>query len=197
MLHDVASEHQNIVILENEWRSGTFNQEANIVLIFGADDVEHRLELTSSSVWRGVWLLTNLGIHHISIGIDHILFLMALLLPSVLYRKQPLSTRLEPVSGFRPAFIHVVTIVTLFTIAHSVTLSLAALGVVQLSSRLIESIIALSIGIRCSRHHRAGISGSNLACCLRVRPVPRLRFCHRAWRNGTSDKIHGAISFWL
>ena len=88
VLHDVASEHQNIVILENEWRSGTFNQEANIVLIFGADDVEHRLELTSSSVWRGVWLLTNLGIHHISIGIDHILFLMALLLPSVLYRKQ-------------------------------------------------------------------------------------------------------------
>jgi hypothetical protein len=84
----------------------------------------------------------ELGVHHIWVGIDHILFLLALLLPSVLRRR---DGRWVGVDGFRPALIHVIKVVTLFTIAHSVTLSLAVLGVVQVSSRIVESIIAISI----------------------------------------------------
>ena len=48
--------------------------------------------------------------------------------------------RWEPVADFRTALIKIVTIVSFFTLAHSVTLSLAALDYVRLSSRLVESI---------------------------------------------------------
>jgi len=43
--------------------------------------------------------------------------------------------------------MYILKIVTLFTIAHSITLSLAALGYIQLESRIVESLIAFSIGL--------------------------------------------------
>src|SRR5439155_17369377 len=71
------------------------------------------------------------GVHHILIGADHLLFLTALLLPSVLRRR-----------GLKMIFIDVAKLVTAFTVAHSLTLALAALDVVDLPSRLAESTIA-------------------------------------------------------
>ena len=66
------------------------------------------------------------GIEHIMIGPDHILFLVGLLL----------------LGG---GWMSLVRIVTAFTIGHSVTLSLAALNIVDLPAQLIEPAIALSI----------------------------------------------------
>ncbi|MCD6044502.1 MAG: HupE/UreJ family protein [Burkholderiales bacterium] len=74
------------------------------------------------------------GVWHIWVGFDHILFLVSLLLPSVL-----------AAARFAPAFWDVVKVVTAFTVAHSITLALAALSVIELPSRLVESLIALSV----------------------------------------------------
>ena len=82
------------------------------------------------------------GVKHIAIGFDHILFLIALLLPAVLIREGP---RWVPVADMQTAFWSVLKIVTAFTIAHSITLSLASLDVVRLPSRLVESLIAASV----------------------------------------------------
>jgi hypothetical protein len=82
------------------------------------------------------------GIWHIWLGFDHILFLLSLLLPAVLSRK---AGAWAPAAGFRPVFWDVLKVVTSFTIAHSITLSLAALSVISLPSRLVESTIALSV----------------------------------------------------
>src|SRR5439155_2443796 len=82
------------------------------------------------------------GIWHIWLGFDHILFLVSLLLPAVLVRRH---SEWRPAQSFRAAFVDVAKIVTAFTVAHSITLSLAALGVVSLPSRWIESAIALSV----------------------------------------------------
>jgi HupE / UreJ protein len=82
------------------------------------------------------------GVWHIWTGFDHILFLSALLLPSVLsYR----AGKWSAVPDFGKASRNVFKIVTAFTIAHSITLSLAVLGYVALPSRLIESAIAVSV----------------------------------------------------
>ncbi len=67
-----------------------------------------------------------LGVEHIASGFDHVLFVIALMLVIV-------------------RFWRLVTVVTAFTIAHSVTLTLAWFEVIDLSSRLVESLIALSI----------------------------------------------------
>lgn len=74
----------------------------------------------------GWYSFFKLGMTHILFGTDHLLFLFALLL-----RKQK--------------FKEYALIITAFTLAHSITLSLAALDVVQLPSRLVESVIAFSI----------------------------------------------------
>lgn len=82
------------------------------------------------------------GIWHIWVGFDHILFLLSLLLPAV-FALGPKGW--SPATGFRPVFWDVLRVVTSFTIAHSITLSLAALSVISLPSRLVESVIALSV----------------------------------------------------
>jgi hydrogenase/urease accessory protein HupE len=66
------------------------------------------------------------GIHHILIGPDHLLFLVGLLLLGGTVRQ-------------------LAVIVTAFTVAHSITLSLAALAIVSPPARIIEPAIALSI----------------------------------------------------
>ena len=74
------------------------------------------------------------GVWHIWIGFDHVLFLLSLLLPAVLLT-----------SRFAPAFWDVLKVVTAFTVAHSITLALAALSILSLPSRLVESAIAASV----------------------------------------------------
>jgi len=82
------------------------------------------------------------GIEHIATGFDHLLFLVALLLPSVLVRR---GGRWAPVDRFPAVLRSVAGTVTAFTVAHSITLSLATLSIVSLPSRLVESAIALSV----------------------------------------------------
>ncbi len=82
------------------------------------------------------------GVWHIWIGFDHVLFLLSLLLPVVLVRAQH---GWRGVDRLGQALHEVLWVVTSFTVAHSITLSLAALGVLQLPSRLVESAIAVSV----------------------------------------------------
>jgi len=82
------------------------------------------------------------GIWHIWIGFDHILFLLCLLLPAVLVHE---ARRWNGVATFRIALTEVLWVVTAFTVAHSITLTLAALQIIELPSRLVESAIAASV----------------------------------------------------
>src|SRR5262249_20178998 len=67
-----------------------------------------------------------LGIEHIGLGYDHLVFLFGLLVAG---------------SGLRSAL----KIITSFTVAHSITLALAALGAVAVPPRVVEPLIAISI----------------------------------------------------
>ncbi|HEY6354108.1 MAG TPA: HupE/UreJ family protein, partial [Burkholderiaceae bacterium] len=96
------------------------------------------------------------GVLHIWTGFDHILFLLSLLLPAVMTWQAP---RWQPVAGFRPAFWDVFRIVTSFTVAHSITLSLAALSIVALPSRLVESAIAASVVVAALNNLRPVVEG--------------------------------------
>jgi hypothetical protein len=133
---DLDPQHRGILRLDYEGSTRT--------AILGPDDPTQRIELDNANPWGQFLTFLNEGIWHIWAGYDHILFLIALLLPCVLYRK---DDHWQAVGEFTPAFLSVVKIVSAFTLAHSITLSLAALGIVDLPSRLIESGIAASIVI--------------------------------------------------
>ena len=141
-LLEVNGDHRDMVIIEYNWKTGTFNEEANIALVMGPNNPTQVLDLTASTTWRGFIAMIWQGVWHILIGFDHILFLMALVLPSVLVREQ---NEWQPAASFRTAFLKLVAIVTFFTIAHSITLSMAALELFRLPSRIVETIIAASI----------------------------------------------------
>jgi len=92
--------------------------------------------------WAQLATYLNEGVWHIWTGFDHILFLLSLLLPAVLVRDRH-AWRAGP--SFHGSFVEVAKVVTAFTLAHSITLSLAALSIIVLPSRLVESGIALSV----------------------------------------------------
>jgi len=81
----------------------------------------------------------TIGIGHILLGFDHLLFVLALMMLVT-------STR------------HLLITITAFTVAHSITLSLATLGIVVVSGPPVEAVIALSIVFIASEiiHHRSG-----------------------------------------
>lgn len=86
------------------------------------------------------WVTT--GVRHILGGYDHLLFLVCLLLPAVLIRT---DDGRRPVVRWQDAALPVLAIVTAFTLAHSITLGLAAGAVLSLPATLIEPAIAATI----------------------------------------------------
>lgn len=114
-LTDLGSDHQTIAKIAREGRVEQF------IFQEGA-----RYEAKGRAFLAYAAQFLSLGIHHIFIGYDHIAFLLGLLL----------------MGG---TLLNILKIVTAFTLAHSVTLSLAALDLVTLPGRLVEAGIAFSV----------------------------------------------------
>ena len=101
------------------------------------------VNLDNPDVWAAFTGTVWLGADHIFIGTDHILFVLVLLLPAVMLFS--LNNGWDPVPSFGAALWRVLKIATAFTVAHSITLTLGGLGIVELPSKLVETIIAISI----------------------------------------------------
>lgn len=111
-------------------------------LIFTPEQPVREIELATLSIWNSGYEYIRQGIWHICIGYDHILFLISLLLPAVLIWR---GGQWQAAPELRPALWQVFKLVTAFTLAHSITLAIATLGIFQLPSRWIESAIAASV----------------------------------------------------
>ncbi len=134
LFFDFDAQHKGLLNLEYQGRIQS--------LVFTPERAKQHFVLGELSAFRQFLSYGREGVWHIWIGYDHILFLLSLLLPAVLLRER---RHWLPVARFPDAFWDVFKIVTSFTVAHSITLSLAALGVIALPSRLVESAIAASV----------------------------------------------------
>jgi uncharacterized membrane protein len=134
LLFDIDPQHKGLLQLRHGGQVST--------AIFAPDSARQALRVADASAWRQFGDYVRHGVWHIWIGFDHILFLLSLLLPAVLvYRDRHWQGR----TTFRAAAFDVLKIVTAFTLAHSITLTMATLGAVALPSRLVESAIAASV----------------------------------------------------
>ncbi|MFC0507459.1 HupE/UreJ family protein [Micromonospora costi] len=119
---DYVKGTKTIVTYEIDGRSGS-----------AALDAAHPSFSTAQSWHQRFWEFFRLGAEHLLGGIDHILFLLALIAGSRRLRE-------------------IVLAATSFTLAHSVTFMLAALGVVDVPGAVVEPIIALSIAVVAGWH---------------------------------------------
>ena len=143
MVFEADSSHRGFLVIQSNAVTGeSWEGEGEELLIFTPGAQERVLPVDGVSSWTSFGDFLIHGVWHIWIGLDHILFLVALVLPAVLVRE---GSEWQPVTGIRSTFWEVVKIVTLFTIAHTITLTLATLSIVELPSRLVESVIAASV----------------------------------------------------
>jgi hypothetical protein len=121
LLFDIDSLHRGLIHIDGQTVIARNASPRRIVL----DD---HGSLVPAFVQEGIW--------HIWLGIDHILFLLCLILPAVFPRRD---------GSLRSVGREVLAIVTAFTLAHSITLVISAVGLVQLPTRYVETAIALSV----------------------------------------------------
>jgi len=135
LLFDVDAQHRGLVRLAgagDSWVS------------FSSDERTRALTFEEVSRAHQIWEAFTSGVHHIAIGADHLCFLFALLLPSVLRRR---NGQWESVEKLKPALLEVLKVVTSFTVAHSITLGLAAFDVIRPEPKWVEVAIAASVAL--------------------------------------------------
>ena len=115
---------------------------ATSVGVLRQDRREVTFDVRQLRPWSDFAEFVREGVAHIWSGLDHLLFLLALLLPAPLARQSGVwSLR----SGLRPVIREVLKVVTAFTAAHSVTLVLSFYGLVAPPTRAVEVAIAVSV----------------------------------------------------
>jgi hypothetical protein len=132
LLFDIDRAHRAIVTVNGEL--GTVTDIAS----FERPTLE--LELRPPSWWQTLRRFVVEGVLHIWQGYDHLAFVSLLLLPIGLRSRGG-----NAAAGVRAAALEVVRVVTAFTVAHSLTLALAASGLVAVPTRIVELGIAASV----------------------------------------------------
>ncbi|MDH4280268.1 MAG: HupE/UreJ family protein, partial [Acidimicrobiia bacterium] len=167
---DEVDGRSSLLLVANDWAGGVIENGWESLATFDGNSREQVVDLGQPSWFKNLTASVKQGVNHIQTGPDHILFVLVLLLPAVLV----FDSRWWPTSGFQASLWRVLKIVTMFTVAHSITFTLAGLGILPLPpSKLVEFIIALSIAA---------------AALHNIRPV----FANREWLlSFTFGLFHG------
>lgn len=136
------SGRDGLLLHRGGYEAGDFVADKEILVTFTEGSRQQSIDLGGRGVGANIGSSITLGVDHIKTGPDHILFVLALLLPSVLVHRGGW----HPIAGFGGAFWRVLKIATFFTLAHSITFTLAGMGWLPTPpAKIVESIIALSI----------------------------------------------------
>ena len=146
IIHQVVT-HKILVAVRQDFDNGKVGEEqteVGIIYMNPSDNIVAPVEvnLEQGSVWKGFESMVNLGTQHIAEGTDHLLFLIVLLLSAPMIASNKSWTQYGTI---KYSIIRLVKIVTAFTIGHSLTLIIAASGIIKIPTQPIEVLIAFSI----------------------------------------------------
>lgn len=142
LFSDIDSTHRGYALIASNTRNGMDENEAYISLIFSPGDGLKSLYLNDEPTKDIAKTFFVHGVWHIWLGFDHVLFLLTLLLGAVMRVE---NRHWVPSESIRESLIETVKIVTVFTVAHTITLCLATFEVITLPITLVEAVIAFSI----------------------------------------------------
>ncbi|GJG87805.1 hypothetical protein tb265_29860 [Gemmatimonadetes bacterium T265] len=139
-------DHRALVSVRSDWDAGELNGPPLMLGEVRAGATALSVERPGGSAWDGFASVLRLGMRHIAECTDHLLFVLALLLPAplVVLGHVP-RARWGGYAGVRRGATRLLRVVTAFTVGHSLTLAAAAGGWVHVPSAPIEVLIALSI----------------------------------------------------
>lgn len=140
--HEVMT-HTVLVFARSDWSNGVFGGEPQLLGTIRFLTTNIDINRGQGSFWTGFGGVFRLGMAHIADGTDHLLFLLALLLPAPLLREG--ARRWGGYIGTRATLIRLAKLVTAFTLGHSLTLVIGAFGNVAMPVMPVEVAIALSI----------------------------------------------------
>jgi hypothetical protein len=141
---DRVASHVVLVLARTDFAGGVLDGKPKMLGALQGSRRELAIDLGHASRWLGFFASLRLGIHHMSEGYDHILFLIMLILPSPLLA---MGGRWSEPAGRKVAFRRSILIVTAFTLGHSLTLIGGAFFGWNLPSPPVEIAIAVSIVI--------------------------------------------------
>jgi hypothetical protein len=146
ILHQVVT-HNALIKIKNDWESGINVNNSVELGVINVDTKTNTIapfmvNQTDASFGKGFKSMVILGAQHIAEGIDHLLFLLTLLLAAPLLIN---NNKWGNFGGIQYSLKRLIKIITAFTIGHSMTLLIGAFNLVQLPNQLIEILIAFSI----------------------------------------------------
>ncbi|MEX0278365.1 MAG: HupE/UreJ family protein [Ruegeria sp.] len=144
LFSDIDPTHRGFALIGSNTRNGMDENEGYISLIFRTGDGFKSLYLNDEPTKYIARTFFEHGIWHIWLGFDHVLFLLTLLLGAVMRIE---NAHWVPSESIRDSLLATVKIVTVFTIAHTITLCLATFEVITLPITLVEAVIAISIAV--------------------------------------------------
>lgn len=142
LFNDVDPGHLGFALIESNTRTGVRKNESHISLTFGPGGGVQTLGLTADPPGKVFVDFVVHGIWHIWHGIDHLMFLAALLLAATMTRR---DGHWAPTENLGRSMGVMVGLVTAFTLGHALAISLSAFGVIRFPSTWVEGAIALSI----------------------------------------------------
>ncbi len=139
---DSVPSHMVLVVARNDFAGGQVSAEPQLLGALQGSAGTLRIDRGQGEDWRGIAAAIQLGMHHIAEGHDHMLFLVALLLPAPLIAR---GRQWNGYGGWRHTVGKLVAVVTAFTIGHSLTLIGGAFLGWRLPVQPVEIGIALSV----------------------------------------------------
>jgi hypothetical protein len=139
---DHIANHFVLLLVRTDSDSGHLTDRPQMLGGLQQGNMTIRVDRGPGSAWRGFVSAVGLGMHHIAEGHDHLLFLIALLLPAPLLAS---GVRWSGYGGLRFTAHKLLAVVTAFTIGHSMTLIGGALFGWKLPTQPVEVMIAVSI----------------------------------------------------
>jgi hypothetical protein len=159
--------HQALVYVRRDVRNGLVGDKPMLISTAGFGNTHIAVDGSGGSWWQGLRRLFTMGMRHIAEGPDHLLFLLALLLPAPLIARagrwgDGKGSGRSGGKSIGASIRTIVSVVTGFTLGHSISLALAAAGWVEVPTRIVELLIAVSILVSCAHAWRPLFAGKEV-----------------------------------